>query len=99
MLPLDPTTYYGMDSDYNDGTATTGTLTHVHRFDVDSSLKIQIRQGSYTRDQRAVTVRFANATSLSDFSDSTVLRRSSKLKIQDMDTLYAQSDYQTKFQA
>ena len=99
MLPLDPSAYYGMDSDYNAGTATTGTLTHVHRFDVDSSLKTQIRQGSYTRDQRASTVRLASGSYLSNFSDSTVLTRGTQLKIQDMDTLYVQSDFSNKFEA
>ena len=98
-LPLDPTAYYGMASDYNAGTATTATLSHVHRFDSDSELKTQIRQGQYTRDQRAGTVRLAAGTNLSNFSSSTGVNRGTQLKIQDMDTLYVQSDYQTKFKA
>lgn len=118
-LPLDPSVYYGMASDYNAGTATTATLTHLHRFDNVSELKTQIRQGQYTRDQRAGTVRLCqgnnNATTgvytpnaacptvvssnLSNFSNSTVVTRGTNLKIQDLDTLYAQSDYQTKFNA
>jgi catecholate siderophore receptor len=56
-LPLDPTAYYGMASDYNAGTATTATFTHQHRFDADSTLKTQLRKGDYTRDQHAGTVR------------------------------------------
>ena len=98
-LPLDPTAYYGMASDYNAGTATTVTMSHVHRFDSDSELKTQIRQGQYTRDQRAGTVRLAAGTNLSNFSSSTGVNRGTQLKIQDMDTLYVQSDYQTKFKA
>ncbi|MBK1685855.1 TonB-dependent siderophore receptor [Rhodoferax fermentans] len=117
-LPLDPTAYYGMASDYNAGTATTGTFTHTHRFDADSTLKTQIRKGEYTRDQRAGTVRLCQGSTnqagvytpnaacptvtnanLSNFSNATVLTRGTQLKIQDMDTLYAQSDYQTKFKA
>ena len=118
-LPLDPTAYYGMASDYNAGTASTATFTHLHRFDNVSELKTQIRQGQYTRDQRAGTVRLCqgntNATTgvyttnaacptvvnanLSNFSNSSVLTRGTNLKIQDLDTLYAQSDYQTKFNA
>ncbi len=98
-LPLDPTAYYGMASDYNAGTATYGTLSHLHRFDDGSELKTQIRKGQYTRDQRAGTVRLASTANLSNFNNSTVVTRGTQLKIQDMDTLYAQSDYQTKFKA
>ena len=106
-LPLDPTAYYGMASDYNAGTATTGTLTHQHRFDADSTLSTQVRMGEYTRDQRASTVRLGNQTiqpggtaaSLATFGPNTVLTRGNQLKIQDLDALYAQSDYQSKFQA
>ena len=98
-LPLDPSAYYGLASDYNAGTATTATLTHLHRFDSDSELKTQIRQGQYTRDQRAGTVRLPATANLSNFSNSTVVNRGTQLKIQDMDTLYVQSDYQTKFKA
>ena len=98
-LPLDPTAYYGMASDYNAGTATYGTLSHLHRFDDGSELKTQIRKGQYTRDQRAGTVRLASTANLSNFNNSTVVNRGTQLKIQDMDTLYAQSDYQTKFKA
>lgn len=98
-LPLDPTAYYGMASDYNAGTASYGTLSHLHRFDDGSELKTQIRKGQYTRDQRAGTVRLASTANLSNFGNSTVVNRGTQLKIQDMDTLYAQSDYQTKFKA
>lgn len=98
-LPVDPTAYYGMASDYNAGTATYGTLSHLHRFDDGSELKTQIRKGQYTRDQRAGTVRLASGSYLSNLNNSTVITRGTQLKIQDMDTLYAQSDYQTKFKA
>ncbi len=98
-LPIDPTAYYGMASDYNAGTATYGTLSHVHRFDGDSELKTQIRKGQYTRDQRAGTVRLPASANLSNFGDNTVVNRGTNLKIQDMDTLYAQSDFSNKFKA
>jgi catecholate siderophore receptor len=118
-LPIDPSAYYGLASDYNAGTASTVTLSHLHRFDSNSELKTQVRKGAYTRDQRAGTVRLCqgstNATTgvytanaacptvvnanLSNFSNSSVLLRGTNLKTQDMDTLYAQSDYQTKFKA
>lgn len=97
---LDPSAYYGMASDYNAGEATYFTASHTHRFQDDSELKTTVRRGSYDRDQRAVTVRHnSSTTGLDNFSDSTVFRRSSKLKIQDLNSLYVQSDYATKFTA
>lgn len=64
VLQLDPTTYYGMASDRNHGSATHLTLSHTHRFEADSELKTQIRKGAYERDQRASAIRFCqpNAT-------------------------------------
>lgn len=44
-------------------------------------------------------MRLPATANLSNFSTSTVVNRDTNLKIQDMDTLYAQSDYQTKFKA
>lgn len=118
-LPLEPTAYYGLASDYNAGTATYLNLSHQHRFDDGSVLKTQLRKGQYTRDQRAGTVRLcqpsvnantgvvtpnllcpsAERAGLNSFSNATVLTRGTQLKIQDMDTLYAQSDYQSSFHA
>ncbi|ALK88283.1 TonB-dependent receptor [Limnohabitans sp. 63ED37-2] len=107
ILPLDPTAYYGMASDYNAGSATHLTASHTHRFSADSELKTQIRKGQYERDQRAGTVRFANAASqpggqavsLATLGPNTVINRGTNLKIQDMDTLHVQSDFSKKFQA
>lgn len=96
---LDPSAYYGMASDYNAGTARYLTASHTHRFQDDSELKTTLRQGRYTRDQRAGTVRMATGTGLDNFSDATVLRRGTNLKIQDLDGLYLQSDYAHKFSA
>ncbi len=104
---LDPTAYFGMASDYNKGTAKMLTLGHTHRFSADSELKTQVRKGLFTRDQRAGTVRFAGnslqpggqAVDLTNFGPQTVLTRGTQLKIQDMDTLYLQSDFSTKFEA
>lgn len=107
LLPIDPSSYYGMASDVNKGTATYGTVSHLHRFDDGGELKTQLRKGAYTRDQRAGTVRFAAAASqpggvaasLATFGPNTVLTRGTQLKIQDLDSLYAQSDYSRKFEA
>jgi catecholate siderophore receptor len=119
LLPLDPTAYYGMASDVNAGTATYGTLTHLHRFDGGGELKTQLRKGAYTRDQRASTIRLcqgsthattgiytANANcptvtsaNLGNFGASTILNHGTQLKIQDLDSTYAQSDYSGSFSA
>ncbi len=98
-LPLDPSAYYGMASDRNNGSASHITLSHTHRFDADSELKTQLRKGRYERDQRAGTVRFPSGTTLTNFGPSTVITRGTQLKIQDMDTLHFQSDFSQKFQA
>ncbi len=105
MLPLDPKNYYGMASDINKGSAGYGTFTHLHRFDSDTELRSQIRVGRYTRDQRASDIRFCRkstatpscpeSVTLDNFDGSTVFNRGSKLKTQDLDTVYGQSDYAT----
>jgi len=97
---LDPANYYGMASDYNAGTAQIATFGHIHRFGGGSELKTQVRKGNFERDQRAGTVRFANAaTDLTNFGPGTVFNRGTQLKIQDVDTLHAQTDLSTKFDA
>ncbi len=104
---LDADAYYGMDSDYNHGRATYGTLSHVHRFSSDTELKTTVRKGRYSRDQRASLIRFGaasvqpggQAVGLDNFGPNTVLARSAQNKVQDMDTLYGQSDLSTKFEA
>ena len=104
---LDPSAYYGLDSDGNNGTANIGTLSHTHRFSPDSELKTAFRKGRFTRDQRAGSVRFAAASSqpggqavdLSNFGPNTVFTRGTQLKIQNLETLNLQSDFSTKFDA
>jgi catecholate siderophore receptor len=96
---LKPTAYYGMASDYNAGSANIATFSHIHRFGGGSELKTQVRKGSFERDQRAGTVRFASTTDLTNFGPGTVFNRGTQLKIQDVDTLHAQSDFSTKFDA
>jgi catecholate siderophore receptor len=97
LLPVSPTSHYGMASDYNNGTATYATLAHTHRFDGDTELTTRVRQGSFTRDQRASTIRTSAA--LKTFGPSTALTRGTQNKIQDLDTLYVQSDLSSKFTA
>ena len=106
LIPVDPAAYYGMASDYNAGQASRLTASHLHRFEDDSELRTQIQKGAYQRDQRAGTLRIVGntnatpgATNLTNFGPGTVLSRGTQLKIQDMDTLYAQTDFSTKFNA
>ncbi|MEN9627341.1 MAG: hypothetical protein RJA10_568 [Pseudomonadota bacterium] len=106
-LPLDPKAYYGMASDINAGQAATLTATHTHRFDRQHEITTKVRHGAYERNQRAGTVRLGAATlqpdrtavSLATFGPSTVLTRGTQLKIQDLDTWFAQSDYSGRFKA
>lgn len=107
ILPLDPRAYYGLASDYNGGSATHVTLAHTHRFDRDNELTTKVRKGAYERDQRSGAIRFAApnlqpggvAASLANFGPNTAFSRGTHLKIQDLDSLYAQSDFSGKFEA
>ncbi|KNZ33397.1 MAG: TonB-dependent receptor [Methylibium sp. NZG] len=107
LLPLAPTAYYGLASDYNNGRAETVTASHTHRFGFATELTTKVRKGAYTRDQRSGTVRFAAAAlqpggvavSLATFGPNTVINRGTQLKVQDMDTWHAQSDLSTRFEA
>jgi len=97
-----PSNYYGMASDYNRGSAQFATLSHTHRFSGDSELKTTVRAGRFERNMRASTIRFTATTpaaSLQTFGDSTSFNRGSPLKVQDLEAIYAQSDYSTKFNA
>lgn len=107
LLPLDPKNYYGLASDYNDGSATIAGFSHIHRFDRESEIKTQVRVGQFKRDQRSGAIRFAAAgfqpggvaPNLTNFGPDTVLQRNLHLKIQDMDMVQVQSDYNGKFEA
>ncbi|MDR7270581.1 catecholate siderophore receptor [Pelomonas saccharophila] len=107
LIPVEPTAYYGMASDRNKGSANYVMGTHTHRFSPDVELVTKARYASYTRDQRAGTVRFAAAAlqpggiaaSLATFGPNTVLTRGTQLKIQDLQTLTVQSDLSAKLKA
>lgn len=107
LLPISPTSYYGMASDRNHGSASTAGFSHTWRLSRNDELVTKVRRGHYERDQRAGTVRFAPAAlqpggvavSLETFGPDTVINRGTQLKIQDLDTLFAQSDYASKFKA
>ena len=104
LIDKDPSTYYGVDSDYAHSDVLLGTLSHTHRFDSRSELKTSFRAAKYMRDQRASTVRFGNAASqpnglavnADNISDDTVLTRGVNIKRMDYDTQTLQSDYTGK---
>ncbi len=104
---FEPDAYYGAASDYMAGGTTYGTLAHTHRFSSDSELRTVLRVGRYNRDQRASAIRFAGAAlqpggvavSPATIGPGTVLNRGSQNKIQDMDSVYLQSDYSGRFEA
>lgn len=112
MLPVDPSSYYGALSDVSLGSASSGTLGYTKRFADRSEWKTTLRLGRYERDQRASAVRFAAAAlqpggiasnnAAFVFGPNTVFQRSggtgTHAKIQDLDAVTFQSDYDTKFQ-
>ncbi len=111
---LSPDAYYGMKSDYNAGRATIGTLAHIHRFATNTELKTQVRFGDYERDQRASAIRFGAPpgyvappagtpalpfADIASLSAATPFTRGTNLKVQNLQTLQAQSDLSAKFTA
>ncbi len=106
-IPVDPSSYYGLSSDYNHGSAGYASFAHTHRFSSDTELVTRIRKGDFNRDQRASTVRIAGAAlqpggiaaTRENFSSATVLNRNTQNKIQSMENLFAQSDLSTRFEA
>ena len=111
IIRVDPKSYYGLFSDVSLGTAEMATFSHTHRFGDRSELKTTLRRGAFTRDQRASTVRIAPASAQpggvaatqANFGPGTVLRigggNSLNAKVQDLDNVLLQSDYDTKFSA
>jgi catecholate siderophore receptor len=105
LVPIDPTNYYGMASDFSAGGVKYAALNHTHRYANGGQWRTAVRVGQYDRDQRASAVRFATATlqpgglavSRETLGDATVLTRSTQVKIMGMDTVHAQSDYSREF--
>ena len=109
---LDPSDYFGLASDYNRGRAQTVGASHVHRFGNETELRTAFRSGHFERDQRASLVRYCVRTTnastatcqipaigLDTFTPATVLTRAIQNKVQNLDSIYAQSDLSTKFNA
>jgi catecholate siderophore receptor len=62
LVDANPGNYYGMASDYSAGTASHGTLSHIHRFKGGGELRTSFRMGQYERDQRASAIRICQRT-------------------------------------
>ncbi len=103
VLPLPPTASYAMASDINAGQASFGTLSHVRRLTGGAEWRSTARLGRYSRDQRASAMRLGSAAlqggtaaSLASFGPQTVLTRGTNLKMQTLDTINLQSDFNRK---
>ena len=98
LLPVDPKNNYAMASDRNHSKATLLGLSHTHRFDDGGELTTRVRKGRFERDIRSSAIGFADrSTDETTFGNASALVRRPKFKIQDVDTLHAQSDYTNKF--
>ena len=64
LLDVDPSAYYGMASDANDGSVASATASHIHRFGGGGELRTVARHGHYERDMRASTVRIRPVNAL-----------------------------------
>jgi catecholate siderophore receptor len=108
-----PDAYYGAASDYMAGGTSYGTASHIHRWQGGAELKTVLRIGRYERDQRASAIRFCQPNANTGLPNplcpasptvtpenigaDTVLTRGSQNKIQDMDSVFLQSDYSGRF--
>ena len=109
MIPgLDPKVYYNAASDYNASGAAYGTFGYTHRFADGGELKTTVRNGYYDRDLRGGTIRFCVAPACPGFTTPSVngptvvtaatpLTRGGQVKVQDLHSTYAQSDYSNTF--
>ena len=101
VAPLDPSAFYGTESDFQKGKAQYGTVIHTHTFDDEGTLTTRLRSGVYDRSQWQTTAGVgpapaANPTlaTFSNINDDTVLTRNAPAPRKDryVDT-YFQSDY------
>jgi catecholate siderophore receptor len=95
---LEAKNFYGLASDYNKGSATYGTLSHIHRFEDDGELKTTLRHGRYTRDLWSSAIRFQSTpASVAAITPDTVLLRTPKGRVGISTTTLLQSDYSNSF--
>jgi catecholate siderophore receptor len=102
VAPTDPRNFYGTSSDYADGSATYGTVSHTHRFGDGGELRSQLRTGTFDRAQWSSVARLTTTngapTTAGNIGDATILTRGSLTPRKDnYDTTYLQSDYSNRF--
>ncbi len=103
---LEPTlpakNFYGLDSDYNKGSATYATLSHTHRFTDGGELTTRLRHGRYERELWASVIRFGQTngapTTMANLGPSTILTRSPKGRLGLSKSTFLQSDYSNRFE-
>ena len=96
--------YYGLASDHLKGSATHGTLTHVHRFGDfggRAELRTTLRHGRYERDLWASVIRFGTTdgapTTIDNLGPQTIVTRTPKGRIGESDITQLQSDFSGRF--
>ncbi|MEO6033023.1 MAG: TonB-dependent siderophore receptor [Burkholderiaceae bacterium] len=93
--------FYGLDSDYNKGSATYATLAHTHRFADGGELTTRLRHGRYERELWASVIRFGQThgvpTTIDNLGPSTIVTRSPKGRIGISETTFLQTDYSNRF--
>lgn len=96
--------YYGLASDHLKGSATHGTLMHVHRFAAfggRAELRTTLRHGRYARDLWASVIRFGSTdgapTTPDNLGPTTQLTRTPKGRIGISDITQLQSDFSGRF--
>ncbi len=92
--------FYGLNSDYNRGSATYGTAVHTHRFGDGGELRTTLRNGHYTRDLWASVIRFGTTngqtTTINNLGPTTIVTRTPKGRVGVSDITNLQSDYTNK---
>ena len=90
--------WYGLDSDFQDDSATAATLTHTHRWADGSSLRTSVRDGNYDRAMWATQSSFAAGTTPANLSGKTVVNRRTNAKAGEEHHTFLQTDYLTTTQ-
>lgn len=106
VAPLDPSYYYGTESDFQKGKAQYATVLHTHTFEDKGTLTSRFRSGVYERSQWQTTAGVGGTpaanpvlVNYTNINDDTVLTRNAPAPRKDryVDT-YVQSDYANTWQ-
>jgi catecholate siderophore receptor len=90
--------FYGLaNANYQRDKADISTLTYVHQFAGQSSLRTVLRHAEYKRDLWAVAPRLASGTT--SINDATVINRQRQARGGNEHTITSQTDFNAKFSA